>query len=243
MHLYTKIKDGECAIWGTPIDYFLPFLFYHVLRCLHKDIRRIYRLHVEIGKLQWCYNEGDVVSNHRILDCLLFSGADQRKHQSSASPVFVSGMKWWPTDSPHKWPVTRKIFSFDDVSMTCDVRPPVSNATTSAYFDYLTLIDFLCVLRMAKPLQHVSKCLFIVNKPQRTNLSEICVKLHQFPFKKMNLLTSSYRLQKWQPYCLGLNVMWKMCCPQCYLIWILHFDLNRSWVCPLGKTRGVMYQI
>ena len=45
------------------------------------------------------------------------SGADQRKHQSSASLAFVRGIHRWPVNSPHKWPVTRKIFSFDDVIM------------------------------------------------------------------------------------------------------------------------------
>ena len=41
--------------------------------------------------------------------------ADQRKHQSSASPDFVRGIHRWPVDSPHKEPVTRKMLPFDDV--------------------------------------------------------------------------------------------------------------------------------
>ena len=45
------------------------------------------------------------------------SGADQRKHQSSASLAFVRGIHRWPMNSPHKGPVTRKIFPFDDVIM------------------------------------------------------------------------------------------------------------------------------
>ena len=47
------------------------------------------------------------------------SGADQRKHQSSASLAFVWGIHRWPMNSPHKWPVTRKMFPFDDVIMRC----------------------------------------------------------------------------------------------------------------------------
>ena len=43
------------------------------------------------------------------------SDADQRKHQSSASLAFVRGNHRGPVNSPHKWPVTRKIFPFDDV--------------------------------------------------------------------------------------------------------------------------------
>ena len=45
------------------------------------------------------------------------SDADQRKHQSSASLAFVRGSHRGLVNSPHKWPVTRKIFPFDDVIM------------------------------------------------------------------------------------------------------------------------------
>ena len=45
------------------------------------------------------------------------SGANQRKHQSSASLVFVREIHRWPVNSPHKGPVTRKMFPFDDVIM------------------------------------------------------------------------------------------------------------------------------
>ena len=67
--------------------------------------------------LQWRPNEPDGVSNHQFHGCLLnrYSGADQRKHQSSASLAFVWGIHRWPVNSPHKWPVTRKMFPFDDV--------------------------------------------------------------------------------------------------------------------------------
>ena len=45
------------------------------------------------------------------------SGADQRKHQSSASLAFVRGIHRWPVNSPRKRPVTRKMFPLDDVIM------------------------------------------------------------------------------------------------------------------------------
>ena len=40
----------------------------------------------------------------------VYSGADQRKHQSSASMAFVRGIHRWPVNSSHKGPVTRKMF-------------------------------------------------------------------------------------------------------------------------------------
>ena len=45
----------------------------------------------------------------------VYSDADQRKHQSSASLAFVRGIHHGPVNSPHKCPVTRKMFPFDDV--------------------------------------------------------------------------------------------------------------------------------
>ena len=42
----------------------------------------------------------------------VYSDTDQRKHQGSASLAFVGG------NSPHKGPVTRKMFPFDDVIMS-----------------------------------------------------------------------------------------------------------------------------
>ena len=45
------------------------------------------------------------------------SGAEQRRHQSSASLAFVRGIPRWPVNSPHKGPVTRKMFLFHYVIM------------------------------------------------------------------------------------------------------------------------------
>ena len=49
----------------------------------------------------------------------VYSGAEQRKHQSSASLAFVRGIQRRPGNSPHKGPVTLKMFPFDDVIMCC----------------------------------------------------------------------------------------------------------------------------
>ena len=48
----------------------------------------------------------------------VYSSADQRKHDSSASLAFVRGIHRGPVNSPHKWSVTQKMFPFDDVIMT-----------------------------------------------------------------------------------------------------------------------------
>ena len=47
----------------------------------------------------------------------VYSGADQRKHQSSSSLAFMLGIHRSPVNSPHKGPVTGKMLPFHDVIM------------------------------------------------------------------------------------------------------------------------------
>ena len=58
-----------------------------------------------------------LITSITIVYSTIYSGADQSKHQSSASLAFVWGIHRGPVNSPHKWPVTRKMFPFDDVIM------------------------------------------------------------------------------------------------------------------------------
>ena len=57
------------------------------------------------------------ITSPTIFYSTIHSGADQRKHQSSTSLAFERGINCWPVNSPHKWPVTRKMFPFDEVIM------------------------------------------------------------------------------------------------------------------------------
>ena len=57
------------------------------------------------------------ITSLTIVCTTVYSGADQGKHQSSASLAFVRGSHRSPVNSPPNWPVTRKMFSFDDVIM------------------------------------------------------------------------------------------------------------------------------
>ena len=55
------------------------------------------------------------ITSLTIVYSTVYSDAEQRKHQSSASLAFVRRIHRWPVNSPHKWPVMRKMFPFDDV--------------------------------------------------------------------------------------------------------------------------------
>ena len=59
--------------------------------------------------LQWRHNGRDSVSNHQPRDCLL-NRLFRRQSKKTSKPQ-------WPVISPLKWPVTRKMFPFDDVIM------------------------------------------------------------------------------------------------------------------------------
>ena len=58
-----------------------------------------------------------LITNLTIVYSTVYSDADQTKHQSTASLAFVWGIHRGPVNSPHKWPVTRNMFPFDDVIM------------------------------------------------------------------------------------------------------------------------------
>ena len=78
------------------------------------------------------------------------SGTDQRKHQSSVSLVFVRGIHRWSVNSPHKGPVTRKMFPFDDVIIKKQYpwcknekkrTSPASEKSAVISFSYMTWIN------------------------------------------------------------------------------------------------------
>ena len=68
------------------------------------------RKHNELQILQWRHNGHDGVPNHQPHHCLLNRLFERISKKTSKL--------WWPMKSPHKWPITRKMFPFDDIIMT-----------------------------------------------------------------------------------------------------------------------------
>ena len=135
----------------------------------------------------FCYHYNDVIMGvvasqitsltifYSTSDCLLNTGADQRKHQSSAPLAFARGIYRRLVNSPHKWPVTRKMFLFDDIIMLqlFGMIPSLIQSTQSAFplkavpikiFDP----DFTGC--------HYEVIGFI--RSLHTNVSSLCVRLH-----------------------------------------------------------------
>ena len=91
--------------------------------------------HVDWFVCKGCVHHNDVIMSTMasqitslgIVYSTFYSGADQRKHQRSASLTSVWWIHRWPINSPHKRPVTRKHFPFDDVNM--EWHCPAKNST------------------------------------------------------------------------------------------------------------------
>ena len=81
------------------------------------------------------------ITSLTIVYSTVYSDSDQRKHQSHASLAFVRGIHRGPVNSPHKWPVTRKMFPFDDVFILPYYQLP---------WYWLYEIDYICHLKMKK---------------------------------------------------------------------------------------------
>ena len=59
------------------------------------------------------------ITSLMIVYSTVYSDADRRKLQSTTPLPFVEGIHRGPMNSQHKWPVTRKMFPFDDVIISC----------------------------------------------------------------------------------------------------------------------------
>ena len=88
----TKLYDAKCLHWST-----MNYLTHHNDVIMSAMVFQI--IGVSIAYSTVC------------------SGADQRKHQNSVSLAFVREIHRWPANFPHKGPVMRKMFPFDDIIM------------------------------------------------------------------------------------------------------------------------------
>ena len=84
------------------------------------------------------------ITSLTIVCSTVYPGADQNKHQSSASLAFVWGIHRGPVNSPHKWPVTWKMFPFDDVIMF--------NKIFGSFLTYRLRKFKLCLMTWAEPM-------------------------------------------------------------------------------------------
>ena len=112
--LFTHIHQG-CFVGGCVVVW-LPGYYWRNL---------------EGSALQWRHNECDSVSNHRRLDCLPNRLFRRRSKKTSNHR--------WPVDCPHKGPLTREMFPFDDVIMGNSGQPQQTHKRKPrAYYPWCT---------------------------------------------------------------------------------------------------------
>ena len=84
-----------------------------------REILQVKKIAVTSVSLQWRLNDSNGVSNHWRLDCLLkhlFRGRSKKTLKFRVTGL-CEGNSPVTGEFPHKWPVTRKKFPFDDVIM------------------------------------------------------------------------------------------------------------------------------
>ena len=125
----TIYKQSTITPWAYMISYNLPISYTFLLvgkRCNSMSASFIlayaHQLDTPCLWFRAGFHYGDVImttiasqiTSFTIVHSTVYSDADKRKNQSSASLAFVRGIRRGPVNSPPKWPVTRKMFPFDD---------------------------------------------------------------------------------------------------------------------------------
>ena len=124
LHLVMRVKLGQIPdgsltclfMWNVSIG-----KNHRIVRS-HEELEP-HDLYIErynsVKSLQWRHNGHDGVSNHQPHNCLLNRLYGRRSKKTSKLLVtgLCVGNSPGPVNSPHKWPVTRKMFPLDDVIM------------------------------------------------------------------------------------------------------------------------------
>ena len=116
------------------------------------------------------------ITSLTIVYSIVYSGADQSKHQGSASLAFVWGIHRGPVNSPHKWSVTRKMFPFNDVIMIM-IRPCFGQWMLKFLFYILFLLCFIFF-----HLNCVYMCTSIYP-------CDICIRIHPSSYRSLKTTT------------------------------------------------------
>ena len=145
----TLFKTVSCNVWARYfcVEFHIYPLIFPTEYLAHtlKDIQFIERwqfknsrIYEPVSVLRRPQHYDDVImtaiasqiTSITIVYSTVYSSAHKRKHQSPASLAFVQGFHRGPVNSPHKWPVTRKMFPFDDV-ITNSSQNNVGNQTNT----------------------------------------------------------------------------------------------------------------
>ena len=114
----------------------------------------------------------NLFSNHQSCDCLLNRLFKARIKENIKAPChwpLCWGIHRWPVNSPHKWPVIWKMFSFDDVIIQETISwTNVSQGLRGAFQKHLWALKFSPVNKI-----HIFECMGMI----------FCVEFQRYPLK------------------------------------------------------------
>ena len=136
--LKSKYMEWDIHVWVVinKQPFLLSLISYHMWKTgschdskfvITGDTGDCYYDNLQCPQLQQYYSDvimgamASHITSLSIVYSTVYSSADERKHQSSTSLTLVWGIHWWLGNSPHKGPVTQKMFSFDEVIMKCGI--------------------------------------------------------------------------------------------------------------------------
>ena len=151
------------------------------------------------------------------------SGTDQRKHQSSASLAFVRGIHRWPVNFPHKWPVTRKMFPFDDVIM--QNRQPWCLMGNIAY-----LIEILEHFANVSGLENYCMLLKYYANNSNYNTSMQHIRFYSWDTRKITIIPQ---------YCTCHDGSVVIICVNLWTDWIIRMMIKAKRIC-IGFDYGLL---
>ena len=148
---------------------------------LRKSQHRVISTPVYCRLSIYCYQSshyGDVImgmiwsqiTSLTIVFSIVYSNIDQRKHRSSASLAFEKGIHRGSVNSPHKWPVTRKMFPLDDVIMSNSQKTSIARPYERALQCLLWVIWW----KGEREISHYSDVIMSAMASQITSVSIGC---------------------------------------------------------------------
>ena len=142
-----QVRIRTAFVMSMNINQFVQYQ--HWLTCSHSTLKmdtEEWHFHIHLVNLiesvcRFLYYNDDVmgamasqITSLTIVYSVVYSGENQRKHQSSASLSFVRGIHQWPVNSPHKEPVTWKCFHLITSSWIQLVLPRRQHGNLMSYF-------------------------------------------------------------------------------------------------------------
>ena len=168
---YNSTNPLQNLLCGAPQDSILgPLFFYVYINDLANVCKHpIPLLFADDTNLFYHYDDvimGAIASqiiSLTIVYSIVYSGTDHRKHQSSALLALVRWVHRGPVISPHKGPVTRKMFPFDDVIM-CEN----DNHTTDKWRTKF-ISEWLKINRISRNVKNTHYIIFATRRFGRPN--------------------------------------------------------------------------